>query len=152
MRGLVTDRHVYLRNFTPDRWPSGNPETGYLDTDGGATKSLILREHRVHRDDPFWQVCFGLRPGEELYDLTTDPGCLRNLAAEPAHSRTREQLARRLDRRLRREGDPRVSGMGDVFDRYPHAQPGHTNFHARYLQGESLKTGWVEPTDFESSP
>lgn len=32
VRGIVTDRYVFLRNVAPDRWPSGNPETGYLDT------------------------------------------------------------------------------------------------------------------------
>jgi N-sulfoglucosamine sulfohydrolase len=42
IRSLVTDGWLYLHNFEPARWPAGNPETGYLNTDGGATKTVIL--------------------------------------------------------------------------------------------------------------
>ncbi|MFM7837814.1 MAG: heparan N-sulfatase, partial [Planctomycetaceae bacterium] len=42
IRGLRTARYLYLCNYEPSRWPAGNPETGYLDTDGSPTKSLIL--------------------------------------------------------------------------------------------------------------
>jgi N-sulfoglucosamine sulfohydrolase len=34
VRSIIKDGWLYSRNFTPDRWPAGNPETGYLNTDG----------------------------------------------------------------------------------------------------------------------
>ncbi|MGN6547875.1 MAG: hypothetical protein ACTHK7_22760, partial [Aureliella sp.] len=34
IRGIVTAEYLYLHNYEPSRWPAGNPETGYLDTDG----------------------------------------------------------------------------------------------------------------------
>ena len=69
--------------------------------------------------DTYFHYAFGRRPGEELYDLRTDPDCLTNLAADPAHVATRDQLADRLMTELLRTGDPRVTGQGDTFDLPP---------------------------------
>ena len=60
----------YVHNFAADRWPCGNVELGLLDTDDGPTKSLI---EAAGPDDRHWQLCFGKRPADELYDLVTDP-------------------------------------------------------------------------------
>lgn len=149
VRGIVTEQFLYVRNYEPSRWPGGNPETGYLDCDAGATKSLILTAHRADEQDRHWALCFGRRPAEELYDLQADPDCLRNLAAEAGFAQTRASLTNRLLSELRRQGDPRALGQGDIFDRYPHANAGHVGFYERFLKGESLKTGWVDPADFE---
>ncbi|MGE0760643.1 MAG: sulfatase [Pirellulaceae bacterium] len=84
IRGIVQDDMLYLRNYEPTRWPACNPETGYLNCDGGATKSLILELRRQRADDPHWALCFGKRPSEELYDLKRDPDCVQNLAGNSA--------------------------------------------------------------------
>ena len=42
VRGIVKGNYFYSRNFKPHRWPAGNPETGYLNTDGSPTKTEIL--------------------------------------------------------------------------------------------------------------
>jgi N-sulfoglucosamine sulfohydrolase len=145
----VTDQFLYLRNFEPDRWPVGNPETGYLDCDAGATKTAILEAHRANPADPFWTLCFGKRGEEELYDLRADPDCLRNLALSARAAAARAALTNTLFTELSQQGDPRMLGQGDVFDRYPHANPGHVGFYERFLNGEQLKTGWVNATDYE---
>ncbi len=31
----------------------------------------------------YWQLSFGKRPSEELYDLQRDPDCVHNLANDP---------------------------------------------------------------------
>lgn len=48
-RGIVTADYVYLHIFETDRWPAGNPETGYLNTDGSPTKTQILNDRRAHQ-------------------------------------------------------------------------------------------------------
>lgn len=151
-RGIVQGGWLYLRNFEPTRWPAGNPETGYLDCDGGATKTAILADHRQNPADPHWALCFGMRPAEELYDLRADPDCLRNLASAAEAAAPRSALTNRLFTELRQQGDPRMFGQGDVFDQYLHASPGHVGFYERFLRGEKLTTGWVNPTDFEKAP
>ena len=40
IRGIRKGDHLYLHNFEPDRWPVGNPETGYLNTDASPIKTL----------------------------------------------------------------------------------------------------------------
>ncbi len=152
VRGIVTAEWLYLENFEPARWPTGNPETGYLDCDAGATKTFVLDAHRRDPADRFWRLCFGKRGGVEWYDLRSDPDCLVNLAdAQPAPS-GRAALRDRLHRGLTTQGDPRMFGQGHVFDAYEHATKAHVNFHERYLRGEPLKAGWVSPTDFEPLP
>jgi N-sulfoglucosamine sulfohydrolase len=46
------------------------------------------------------------RPEWELYDVEKDPHELKNLAEDPAHAKTLEDLRARLMKRLRQTGDP----------------------------------------------
>ncbi len=152
IRGIVADGWLYLRNFEPNRWPAGNPETGYLNCDGSPTKSQILQLYRSGENRSFWQLCFGLRPAEELYDLRADPQCLHNLATQAEFDDTRRRLAAIMTEELQTQGDPRICGQGDVFDRYPYADEANRGFYERFMRGESLKAGWVNPDDFEPQP
>ncbi len=152
IRGIVKSGLMYLENHEPSRWPACNPETGYLNVDASPTKSLILDARRKNPADPFWALCFGKRPPVELYDLKADADCVRNLADDPAFAARRTALREELRAKLLAQGDPRMSGQGDVFDRYPHANPAHAGFYERYLRGEKLNAGWVSKTDFESRP
>ncbi len=149
IRGIHHDGWLYLRNHAPDRWPAGNPETGYLNCDGGETKSRILERHRRDPSDPHWALCFGRRPAEELYHVAVDPDCVRNLAADPDQAVRRESLRKRMEDALRAENDPRMEGRGDEFDAFPYADPSTRDFHGRFLRGERPRAGWVNPGDFE---
>ena len=53
-----------------------------------------------------WKYVRYRNDGEELYDLSADPGELRNLARDPGAASERAQLARELDEWIRRTGDP----------------------------------------------
>jgi N-sulfoglucosamine sulfohydrolase len=150
IRGIVTADHLYLHNYEPTRWPAGNPETGYLDTDGSPTKSLILDLGRADRTDRYWQLNFGMRPGDELYDLRADSDCARNVAADPAQAERVAALRQRMEAALKAQGDPRMDGRGQVFDNYtPTTGDG---FYEKFIRGEKVSAGWVSPTDFEKQP
>lgn len=149
VRAVVTDEWFYARNFEPDRWPAGNPETGYLDADGGATKTFILQAHRENPGDPFWALCFGKRPVQELYNLKEDPDCVKNLAATPDAEPVIVATTHQLFATLSAQGDPRMRGQGHIFEAYPYANPGQVGFYERYIRGEKVRAGWVNPTDFE---
>jgi N-sulfoglucosamine sulfohydrolase len=150
IRGIITAEHLLLKNYEPSRWPAGNPETGYLDTDGGPTKSLILEMGRKDRGDRFWRLNFGMRPAEEFYDLAVDEDCVHNLAGESVHRETISRLRERLESELKSQGDPRMAGNGRVFDEYP-ATNG-AGFYEKLMRGEKVSAGWVSPTDFEKEP
>ena len=151
-RGIITDEWVYLRNYEPSRWPGGNPETGYTDSDAGATKSFILAAHRKDPADRFWQLCFGLRPAEELYRRSTDPDSVSSLAGDPAAAAVMSSLSARMSAQLSREGDPRQSGGGAVFDDYRQAGAARHNFYDRFLRGEDVKANWIDPSDIDPLP
>jgi arylsulfatase A-like enzyme len=152
VRGIIKGDFVYLQNFEPSRWPAGNPETGYLDCDGSPTKTFILEAHRKDPQDIFWARCFGMRPSEEFYDLKHDRDCLNNLAQTAQSTSTQSEMREQLLSELKAQADPRVNGQGAMFDRYPFAIKADAGFYERYMAGEKLPAGWVNPTDFEKGP
>jgi arylsulfatase A-like enzyme len=151
-RGIITDDYFYVRNFKPDRWPAGPPQTGYLNVDGSPTKTAVLDA----RTDPdgarrFWEWSFGKRPPEELYRIASDPANVDNLADEPMYRGLKKRLRKRLVSQLEKQGDPRIMGDGDVFEEYRVGGAWQRNFYERYLRGDLEKSdaGWVNPSDFE---
>ncbi len=152
IRGIVKAGRLYLENFEPTRWPAGNPETGYLTVAASPTKSFILDARRAHGTDPFWTLCFGRRPAVEFYDLKSDVDCVKNLASSPATAAERAALKAAMYAALTAQGDPRMSGQGDIFDRYPYSEPNNVRFYERYMGGEKRTPNWVVPGDFEKAP
>jgi uncharacterized sulfatase len=137
MRAIQTHDFLYIRNFKPDRWPAGDAKGyaqptkinvsrplgtmyGYGDVDASPTKSYMLK----YRNDPkvkrLFELAFGKRPAEELYDLRKDPGQLDNVAARSEYAQVKNKLAAELMAKLRATKDPRVLGKGDAFDKYPY--------------------------------
>lgn len=125
MRAIRTAEFLYIRNFAPDRWPSGCP-TGstkggaYADCDDSPTKRFLVDHHDEAAIKPFFDLAFAKRPAEELYDLENDPGQLVNIAAEPHYADVKATLATRLDEGLAATGDPRVTGAGDALEAHPY--------------------------------
>ncbi len=150
IRGIVTSTHLFLKNYEPMRWPAGNPETGYTDTDASPTKTFILELGRKDRTNMFWRLNFGMRPGEELYDLRGDAECTHNLASETVHSKWCVQLRERMETELKSQNDPRMEGNGNVFDDY--LATNGAGFYDKYLRGEKPKAGWIDESDIEREP
>ncbi len=126
IRAVRTRDFLYIRNLRPDRWPAGDPQAPkdphrtFGDCDDGPTKEFILQ----HRGDPefekFFQLCFALRPAEELYDLKSDPDQLNNVAQLPSYARTRQQLRKQLTYWMKATADPRAFKDDDHWDTYPY--------------------------------
>jgi len=153
VRGIIRDDFLMIRNFTPQRWPSGNPETGYLNTDGSPTKTEILNLMRSGGSVDWGNLAFGKRVEYELYDLEGDRDCLVNLADEPEYASRRKEMIDQMQFHLRKQGDPRVLGHGEVFDGYLYANERERGFYEKYLANpDSVRAGWVNPTDFEPQP
>lgn len=128
-RALRTPEFLYIRNYEPDRWPSGTPhwekaafkQSWYGDTDNGPTKIYIV-EHQdkdeAHRRA--YELCFGKRPAEELYDLKKDPEQLVNVAADGSYKETLRTLGEQLTEELASSGDPRHTDEPFDFDAVPY--------------------------------
>ncbi len=128
-RALRTTNFLYIRNFAPDRWPAGTPnwQTAAFagawlgDCDNGPTKTyMVENRNRDAQHQRLYELAFGRRPGEELYDLRTDPEQLVNVAADPSYAQVRAKHSTQLTDLLRTTGDPRVVGGGEKFDQYPY--------------------------------
>ncbi len=152
IRGIIKGEYLYLINFEPSRWPAGNPETGYLNCDGSPTKTVCIEARKEPAEHKYWEWSFGKRGDEELYHLKDDPDCLENLAAVPEHQELKKRLREQLLAELKKQADPRMFGRGHVFDEYPYADETGRNFYERYMKGEKMKAGWVNPSDFEKVP
>ena len=111
VRCMRTKDFLYVHNFHPERWPVGNPETDFGNCDPGPSKEVVkaLGGH-------FYELCFGKRPADELYDLKRDPECVNNLAADLAFTPTLDEMRYTMMRLLKEDGDPRALGKGDDFD------------------------------------
>ncbi len=149
IRGIVEDDYIYMVNFEPDRWPAGNPETGYLNCDGSPTKSVILEYRYVPGKRHFWELSFGFRPDEELYNVARDPACMVNLVRNPAYAHIRERMREAMMEQLRQEEDPRMEGRGHIFDEYPYANPEYRNFHEKFLKGQIGVPSWINASDIQ---
>jgi N-sulfoglucosamine sulfohydrolase len=114
VRGIRTAQYLYKINYEPDRWPAGNPETGLSNCDKSPTKELLAQF-----TGKYYDMAFGKRPEEELFDLTQDPDCVHNLASDPEHTAVKKKLKKELVTALKQEGDPRVLGDPSVFIKPP---------------------------------
>jgi N-sulfoglucosamine sulfohydrolase len=123
MRAVRNKDYLYIQNLRPDRYPAGderisNTPSEYGDVDGGPTKVYMMD----HRNEPkvrrLFDLGFGKRPAEELYDVRKDPYQLINLAGKPEHAAVQAQLRSQLLNWMIAEQDPRLNGSGDQIDRY----------------------------------
>ena len=124
----------YAGNFKPDRWPAGDPKYGFSNTDGSPTKKYLTALSAADPDYRFFEMGFGKRPAEELYDIVADPDCVNNIARDPAHAGTVAKLWKQLQVELTAQGDPRILGKGDIFDYYPNCRV--EIFKAKYPDGK----------------
>ncbi|MEM6473641.1 MAG: sulfatase [Planctomycetota bacterium] len=153
IRGILKDDFLLVHNYETDRWPSGNPETGYLNTDGSPTKTEVLEHRRSGEDSSFWESCFGKRSHVEFYNLAVDPNCLTNLAGESDYRTEQAELTRLMETTLTEQKDPRALGLGAQFEAFPNANPRDRGFYEKYMTDpSSVRAGWVNETDFESAP
>jgi len=121
-RAIRNDRYLYVRNFMPHRWPGGDPEFGLMNCDGSPTKSYLTSLSKEDKEYRYYELGFGKRPREELYDMQADPDCLNNLAASTAFAPIKEKLWTQLTEELTAQGDPRILGKGEIFDYYPNCR------------------------------
>ena len=127
VRGIRTKDFLYVRNYEPQRWPAGNPEHGFKNSDDGPTEDYLVSVSRngdfkfdesAHPDFRFFELAFSFRPAEELYDMKNDLDCMYNLANEPEYTATKDELAGKLQKELIKQKDPRALGNGGIFDSY----------------------------------
>jgi uncharacterized sulfatase len=95
---------------------------GYHDIDAGPSKTYLIENRDFTRRKSFLGLAVAKRPAEELYDIQTEPGCLNNLADDPAYADVKRELWKKLAATLRETGDPRME-ESDIFESYRRYSP-----------------------------
>ena len=113
-RAIRTHDYLYIRNFKPDRWPTGGPDfissnkTNHGDVDACPTKAFIIENQESL--PLYYDLNIGKRPAEELYDVHNDLEQVLNLALDPRYTEIKDDLAEKLVEYLIETGDPRIEG------------------------------------------
>ena len=141
-RSIRLGNYLLIQNFTPERWPAGAPvkyggntkyptpndvkkgklgdnHSAYHDIDGCPTLTYMVENHQDQKVGDLLQAAVAHRPKFELFDVSKDPSCLDNLAADSQFEPLRRDLAGQLHARLKADADPRVTGNGDIWETYP---------------------------------
>jgi N-sulfoglucosamine sulfohydrolase len=140
-RAIRTADYLLIINFKPDRYPLGDPyeldgpnpptaeeltEITFValpDDDAGPTKAWLVGQRNNPQWKPLFDLAYGKRPREELYDLKQDPHQVHNVAADPAYAQVRAGLEQQLMDELQRTGDPRLVDGGRYYETPPLAGP-----------------------------
>ena len=117
VRAIRNSQYLYAHNIKPERWPVGNPEHGFRNVDPSPTKDVL---EKLKSGNTYYEMSFGLRPEEELYDIIKDPHCMNNLALLSEYNQTCKELRTEMEAELIAQGDPRTLGRGAIFDKYPY--------------------------------
>ena len=126
VRAIRTREFLYVRNFEPELWPTGDPQLYFAVGEFGDADVTVTKQYLLdHRSEPatarFFEINFGKRSAEELYDLASDPDQIHNVAGEPNYRQTQTQLSQRLTDWMRTTADPRFANPhDDRWDRAPY--------------------------------
>jgi arylsulfatase A-like enzyme len=140
-RSIHTKEYLYIINFEPDRWPMGVPNgmddldaaapayeaiqwetrTVYPDMDASPTKAWMVHHRKEEPVQPLFELAFGKRPYEELYDLRQDPHYMNNVADKAEYAEAKAALNSKLLELLRAQRDPRVVETPCRFEHAPYA-------------------------------
>lgn len=113
VRALRTKDFLYVHNFHPERWPSGNPETDFGNCDPSPTKEVLKT-----LGGDYYDLSFGKRLPDELYRIADDPECVKNLANDLAFQGVLTKHRSRMLELLKADADPRVLGHGEELEAY----------------------------------
>ncbi len=114
-RSIRTNDFLYIRNYDFDSWPAGDPPL-YGDVDAhmlhypSLTKMYMLKNRENDAVSNLFELGFGKRPAEELYDLKDDPFQMHNIAYSDQYKNDKEALSGKLTEYLKVNGDPRETG------------------------------------------
>lgn len=133
VRAIRNKKYLYAYNYKSERWPVGNPRYGLRNCDGSPTKDYIISLKYDKDDNLFYDLNFGKRNTEELYDIMKDPDCMNNLALVPEFKAICDSLKDQMESELIAQGDPRMFGKGDVFDSYQYCGPGYDYVNKKRL-------------------
>lgn len=130
-RAIRTKDFLYIRNFDPDKWTTGevkghNPEYDFAETpwptepgtfsfaiDPSPSKQFLRLNRGTSDIKRFASLSFPHWPDEELYDLRNDPNQLLNIAKRSEYAAQLRSLQDQLATKLAASDDPRADSLSE---------------------------------------
>ncbi len=148
-RAIRKGNHLLVWNMKPERWPAGAPQKfdkndslqllpmhgldeqqryipdgAYTDIDDCPSKTDLIENHNKAEIKPYFELAVAKRPEYELFDVTEDPACLKNLSGKSALKTIEKALKTELLEELKKTEDPRIVGPDrEIFDSYKRYSP-----------------------------
>ena len=150
-RAIRTHDYLYIRNFEPDRWPTGGPDfissnkTHHGDVDACPTKALLIENQESAAF--YYNLNFGKRPAEELYDVKNDPDQIKNLAEVLEYAPVKNDLSDRLVEYLKNTKDPRIEGKDPWQNYIYHQTSGFGSTYNKSLPKHQRERAKLRPSD-----
>lgn len=126
-RALRDEKFLYIRNYEPDRWPAGDPvavndpNEPFGDVDAGLIKSYLLERQNDPEMKKYIDFNFGKRPAEELYEISTDPDQVKNLAGDEKFASVKASMSKRLEEKMAASNDRRLTDpKTNYWDKLPY--------------------------------
>ena len=125
-RAVRDRRFLYIRNFEPNRWPAGSPTLKsshgwtYGDIDQSPSFNYLKKYKSKAAVKKYFLFATAKKPSEELYDITIDPQCQKNLIHNDEYKAERSRLSKVLTDYLIETEDPRVILETSPWDNYPY--------------------------------
>jgi N-sulfoglucosamine sulfohydrolase len=111
-RAAFDGRMLYIRRINPDK-PHRMPADNFQEEPWGnhSYQAAVEAKDESPLQYELLQVIEGTPPSEELFDLSKDPWCMRDLMADAAYAVDRDRMRARLDRWIDETGDEAFRGM-----------------------------------------
>jgi len=151
IRAIRTYDYLYLRNFEPDRWPTGGPDfissnrTTHGDVDAAPIKDFMLLKQDIYPEE--FDLCFGKRPSEELYLVREDKSQVVNLANDPRYQSVKDSLVKIMTAHLKATGDPRIEGKDPWQDYIYHQYSGFGMVYNKILPPSEMARARLRPNN-----
>lgn len=144
-RSVRNKRFLYIRNYMPHL--GYNQSTGWPDL-GEIRHEFYRKTDEKTMTSAQWQFAGPTRPLEELYDCVKDPLNLENLAGDPKHKKTRQNMQQALARHLRENRDfgflPESEAWKAIGESTPWKTAQTPKFPLRALHAAAAKVGNAE--------
>ncbi|UZD22064.1 sulfatase [Algoriphagus halophytocola] len=122
MRAVRDHQFLYIRNMMPERNPAGDPSVHqsvgqFGDVDNSITKFLImnLQGKAEAGGTDYFELAFGSRPAEELYDVVADPYQLNNLAEDKSYASVKAEMKEKLQKWMEETHDLRATDPRSTY-------------------------------------
>ena len=87
--------------------------SAYFDIDQGPTWRFIIDEKDTPDIYPYFLKAVAKRSYEELYNISSDPGCLNNLVGDSKYMKELEHLRNKMNDTLKKTEDARYLNSSD---------------------------------------